>query len=319
MSEEVKPATETTSAEPAVSAPAPAVEDTKDKAEEPTTPEAPVPEPTPTQDATSDAPEEPQNALTKKFTEDEWKALKEFKKTLPSVSEEVYGKSESIKLWGVTLDTSNAKSSVILMKFLRARDLDVDKAKEMLVKTLKWRIEFKTDDLLNEEFPQDIFGNVGHIYGNDKEGRPITYNLYGGNKDLKAVFGDVDRFIRWRVALMEKGIALIDFENIDQMIQVHDYEGVGLNSRDANSKKAAATATTIFQDYYPEFLYKKFFVNVPAIFTWIFWLFKPLVSAQTLAKMSVVGTGPATIGKDLLPHIDAKELPKRYGGEAEAF
>ena len=79
MSEEVKPATETISAEPAVSAPAPAVEDTKDKAEEPTTPEAPVPEPTPTQDATSDAPEEPQNALTKKFTEDEWKALKEFK------------------------------------------------------------------------------------------------------------------------------------------------------------------------------------------------------------------------------------------------
>ena len=72
MSEEVKPATETTSAEPAV-------EDTKDKAEEPTTPEAPVPEPTPTQDATSDAPEEPQNALTKKFTEDEWKALKESK------------------------------------------------------------------------------------------------------------------------------------------------------------------------------------------------------------------------------------------------
>ena len=48
-------------------------------------------------------------------------------------------------------------------------------------------------------------------------------------------------------------------------------------------------------------------------------LFKPLVSAQTLAKMSVVGTGPATIGKDLLPHIDAKEVPKRYGGEAEAF
>ena len=49
----------------------------------------------------------------------------------------------------------------------------------------------------------------------------FSYNLYGGNQDLKAVFGDVDRFLRWRVALMEKGIALIDFENIDQMIQVH--------------------------------------------------------------------------------------------------
>lgn len=73
---------------------------------------------------------------------------------------------------------------------------------------------------------------------------------------------------------MEKGIALLDFENIDQMVQVHgtfssllfancqmdlatvtsDYEGVGLTSRDANSKKAASTASQIFQDYYPELL-----------------------------------------------------------------
>lgn len=74
---------------------------------------------------------------------------------------------------------------------------------------------------------------------------------------------------------MEKGIAELDFENIDQMIQVHgkcdahsrflyynapykpiraDYEGVGLSSRDANSKKAASEATAIFQNYYPEFL-----------------------------------------------------------------
>lgn len=33
-----------------------------------------------------------------------------------------------------------------------------------------------------------------------------------------------------------------------------DYEGVGLGSRDANSKAAAGQASKIFQDYYPEFL-----------------------------------------------------------------
>ncbi|KAL5531370.1 hypothetical protein ACEPAG_4247 [Sanghuangporus baumii] len=277
-------------------------------------------------ESTTPAPEveEPQNALTKKFTDAEWKALKEFRATLPSVVEEVYKseKPETVKLWGVTIDpkgTPDARGSVVLMKFLRARDLNIEEAKIMLVKTLKWRLEFKTDEILKEDFPQDVFGNIGHIYGKDKDGRPITYNLYGGNQDLKAVFGDVDRFIRWRIALMEKGIALMDFENIDQMIQVHDYEGVTLSSRDANSKKAASTASAMFQDYYPEFLYKKFFVNVPAIFTWIFWLFRPIISAQTLAKMSVVGTGANTIGKELLTVIDAKELPKRYGGEAEAF
>jgi hypothetical protein len=71
---------------------------------------------------------------------------------------------------------------------------------------------------------------------------------------------------------MERGIALIDFVNVDSMVQVHgnsalpafrsqlphaastDYEGVGLGSRDANSKAAAGQASKIFQDYYPEFL-----------------------------------------------------------------
>ncbi|THH05411.1 hypothetical protein EW145_g4811 [Phellinidium pouzarii] len=264
------------------------------------------------------------NALTAKFTDAEWTALKEFRTTLPSVIDGVYKdeKPETIALWGVSIDpkgTPDARASIVLMKFLRARALKVEDAKKMLISTLKWRIDFKVDDLAKEDFPEEIFGNLGLIYGKDKEGRPMNYNIYGGNSDLKAVFGDVPRFIRWRVALMEKGMALLDFENVDQMIQVHDYEGVGMSSRDANSKKAASEATAIFQDYYPETLYKKFFVNVPAIFTWIFWLFKPLISAQTAAKMSVVGTGPKTIGKELLPFVEAKELPKQYGGEADAF
>jgi len=117
---------------------------------------------------------------------------------------------------------------------------------------------------------------------------------------------------------------------------VTDYEGVGLGSRDANSKAAAGQASKIFQDYYPEFLVripssprlvlmpipsqsKKFFINVPTFMTWIFWLFKPLISANTLAKMSVVGSGTSAISEALLPIIDVKELPDRYGGDAEAF
>jgi len=154
---------------------------------------------------------------------------------------------------------------------------------------------------------------------------------------------------------MERGITLIDFVNVDSMVQVHgnssiflvfrhqpphfvptDYKGVGLRSRDTNSKIAAGQASKIFQDYYPEFLvrilgsphtvsvlipsqHKKFFVNVPTFMTWVFWLFKPLISANTLAKMSVVGSGTATISEALLPVIHTKELPKRYGGEGDAF
>lgn len=65
--------------------------------------------------------------------------------------------------------------------------------------------------------------------------------------------------------------------------------------------------------------FRKFFVGVPAIMTWIYWAFKPLVSSATFAKLSVVGRGPATIGKEMLPFVDATQLPKQYGGEADAF
>lgn len=73
---------------------------------------------------------------------------------------------------------------------------------------------------------------------------------------------------------MEKSISCLDFETIDQTVQIHggshpyfaheesdhglqltlDYEGVSLTQRDANSKSAASEATSIFQNHYPEFL-----------------------------------------------------------------
>ncbi|CAL1715487.1 unnamed protein product [Somion occarium] len=329
--------------EPTVTATAPAAEPavieepkpeavTEAPATVPATAEAaPKPDSTPAPVSESAVKEdEPQNPLTEKFTDEEWKALKEFRTLLPEIFAEAFhpddksAKSEPIQLWGVTIDPNapnkDARVSVILMKFLRARSLNVKEAHTMLVGTLRWREQFKFNELAKEEFPHDIFGKLGYISGKDKDGQPVVYNLYGSITDMKAVFGDVQRFIRWRVQFMEKSIELLDFVNIDQMVQVHDYDGVSfLAGRDANQKAAAAEATNIFQNHYPEFLSRKFFINVPTVLSWIFWLFKPLLSAATLAKMSVVGHGKSTIKTAFLPVIDAEQIPKRYGGSAPDF
>ncbi|KAJ6527255.1 CRAL TRIO domain-containing protein [Mycena vulgaris] len=289
------------------------------------TPVPPTAEPTPAPAAAPETPE-PQNALTEKFTGYEWKALAEFRKTVPDSLAKAYtekpdARTAPITLWGVQIDPANlvdARVSVVLMKFLRARTLNVTAASEMFVETLRWRDEFKVDSALKEEFPADVFGKLGHIFGRDKEGRPVVYNVYGGNSDLDAVFGDIDRFLRWRVAFMEKSVALLDFATVDQAIQVHDYAGVSMSSRTPAAKAAASQASNIFASHYPELLYKKFFVNVPGYMSWLFWLFKAILPAATFAKMSVVGSSPRSIGKTLLPLIAAEELPKRYGGTAEA-
>ncbi|KAI5995430.1 CRAL-TRIO domain-containing protein [Pisolithus albus] len=270
--------------------------------------------------------DEPQNALTKKFTAAEWSALRKFRSMLPATFTEAFpdrpdASSTSYVLWGVTIDPTkpkDARVSVVLMKFLRARNLNPDEAKAMFISTLRWRQSFDVEGAIKEQYPEDVFGGLGKIFGKDKQGHPVVYNLYGGAKDTGA-FNDIQRFLRWRVAFMERSIALLDFETVDQAVQIHDYEGVGLFDRNENSKRAASEATSIFQGHYPELLARKFFVNVPSFMTWIFWLFKPLISSATLGKMAVVGSGPRTIGAALLPIIDERELPKRYGGSAEGF
>ncbi|KAL4065966.1 CRAL-TRIO domain-containing protein [Scleroderma citrinum] len=270
---------------------------------------------------------EPQNELTKKFTSAEWSALQTFRSRLPATFSEAFpdnpdAGSNPYTLWGVTINPTKSKDarvSVVLMKFLRARNLNPDETKDMFISTLRWRQSFDVEGATKEQFPEDVFGKLGKIYGKDKHGHPVSYNLYGANKDIKAVFGDVQRFLRWRVAFMEQTIALLDFETVDQVVQIHDYEGVSLSSRTENSKNAASEASSIFQSHYPEFLARKFFVNVPSFLTWIFWFFKPFISAATLSKMTVVGTGPRAIGSVLVSTIPEDELPKRYGGIAEGF
>lgn len=109
--------------------------------------------------------------------------------------------STPIKLWGVTIDPQagkavDARVSVVLMKFLRARcdlmkneyiihhsldretfarNLSVPDARSKLVSTLQWRDSFKPEEATKEAFPPDIFGQLGHVYGKDKDERPVTY------------------------------------------------------------------------------------------------------------------------------------------------
>ena len=65
--------------------------------------------------------------------------------------------------------------------------------------------------------------------------------------------------------------------------------------------------------------YKKYFINVPTLMSFIFWTFKAILPAKPCAKMSVVGTSTNSIRDTLGEIIDVKEIPKRYGGEGEEW
>ncbi|CAG8598553.1 7139_t:CDS:2 [Racocetra persica] len=248
------------------------------------------------------------------FNEKEKQSISELKEQLPDIVKDS-GVPENYTLWGVSLDknSTDERLDVILVKYLRARNFDVPLAKEMLTKSLKWRLEFRTDDILTESFPSDTFCKVGFIHKHDKKNRPITYNLYGGLKN-EEVFGNLDRFLRWRVQLMEKGIQLLDFKTVDQMIQVHDYNLVTFASYDKTAKTASKSVTQIMQDNYPEFLAIKFFVNIPWWGDWVFKFISVFLNEQTKAKFVV--TSANGVKDNMLVVIDEENLPVEYGGKS---
>ena len=103
------------------------------------------------------------------------------------------------EMWGVELSNeSSVPTSIVLEKFLRANTKDVAKAKAQLIEALKWRKEMNPAKLLKDtEFDAGKFGGLGYVtvYHNKEGGKEIvTWNIYGGVKNNKDTFGNVEEY-----------------------------------------------------------------------------------------------------------------------------
>lgn len=119
--------------------------------------------------------------------------LNQFFDSLPGIMEKTGHK----EMWGVPLKDSNDIPTVnVLIKFLRANEGNVKLAEEQLAKALEWRKEINPIELAsNARFSAKKFGGLGYItsYVDPAYGETIfTWNIYGGVKDLKSTFGDLD-------------------------------------------------------------------------------------------------------------------------------
>lgn len=169
---------------------------------------------------------------------------------------------ENISLWGVPLLPSKGDkgTDIILLKFLRAREFKVNETYEMLRNTLQWRKEFKMDSILEEEFGTE-YDSVAYTNGEDREGHPVCYNVYGTFADdemYNKTFGTEEgrqKFLRWRLGLMERQIQKLYFKpgGVSSLLQIND-----LNNAPGPSKKdlrlATKQAVQLLQDNYPEFV-----------------------------------------------------------------
>ncbi|GAB4845914.1 hypothetical protein Ancab_024920 [Ancistrocladus abbreviatus] len=208
-----------------------------------------------------------------------------------------------------------------LVRFLKAREWNVDKAHKMLVDCLNWRVQNEIDDILTKPIiPVDVYRAIrdSHLVGMSgfsKEGLPVIAVGVGlSTFDKASVHYYVQSHIQmneYRDRVMLPLASKMYARPISTCLKVLDMTGLRLSA--LSQIKLLTVISTIDDLNYPEKTETYYIVNAPYIFSACWKVVKPLLQERTRRKIQVL----QGCGKDeLLKVIDYASLPhfcKREG------
>lgn len=212
-----------------------------------------------------------------------------------------------------------------LLRFLRARKFDLEKAQVMWADNEKWRKEFGTDEIArNFEYGEQA--EVDKLYPQfyhktDRDGRPIyieqlgkidvgkLYKITTQERMLQRLVSEYEKFLGERLPactaasghLVETSCTILDLTNVGirSFYQVKDY---------------VSAASNIGQNHYPETMGKFYIVNAPYLFSTVWSLVKPWLDEVTVAKISILGKN---YKQELIKQIPEENLPTDLGGKCQ--
>ncbi|KAG7158498.1 SEC14-like protein 2-like [Homarus americanus] len=202
-----------------------------------------------------------------------------------------------------------------------ARNYNLDKAEQMLKKSMEWRKEWSTDTVLDWDVPEVLlkYYPVG-MAGHDKTGLPVWIIPYGGC-DMRGLLSSVRKndYIRYTVRVLEasrqdmaKQTQILGYP-VTQQCCIFDLDNFSL--RHVTWKPAMDVILELVQLYeanYPEFLKCAYVINAPKVFTLAYAVIKPFLHEVTLKKIRIFGRSGWK--EALLKDIDADQLPQHWGG-----
>ncbi|KAA3467348.1 SEC14 cytosolic factor-like [Gossypium australe] len=233
-----------------------------------------------------------------------------------------------------------------LVRFLKARDWNVQKAHKMLIDCLQWRIQNEIDNILAKPIiPTDLYRAVRDsqlvgLSGYSKEGLPVIAIGVGLSTYDKASVRTSYLIVFLNLALqpLESGLIFETVVNyyVQSHIQMNEYRDrvvlptatekygrhistclkvldmTGLKLSALNQIKILTTISTIDDLNYPEKTQTYYIVNAPYIFSACWKAVKPLLQERTKRKIQVLqGSGKDELLKIMdyssLPHFCRKE------------
>ncbi|XP_053565592.1 SEC14-like protein 1 isoform X1 [Bombina bombina] len=211
-----------------------------------------------------------------------------------------------------------------ILRFLRARDFNIDKAREILCQSLTWRKQHQVDYLLSTWDPPQVLHDyyAGGWHHHDKDGRPL-YMLRLGQMDTKGLVRALgeESLLRHVLSINEEGLRRCE-ENtkvfgrpISCWTCLVDLEGLNMRHLWRPGVKALLRIIEVVEANYPETLGRLLILRAPRVFPVLWTLVSPFIDENTRKKFLIYAGNDYQGPGGLVDYIDKEIIPDFLGGE----
>ncbi|EDV21368.1 uncharacterized protein TRIADDRAFT_60319 [Trichoplax adhaerens] len=157
-----------------------------------------------------------------------------------------------------------------LLRWLRARDFDLQKSEQMLRRNCRFRKEWKIEKLVKEDNIPELWRKYypGGYIGNDKEGAPVFFVNFGrfDPKGMHNCFRP-EELIKYSLSHTEEGMQRCREQSkllgrrIEGVTVIQDLNELSLSNFHRPTIPHFIKVMQLFEDNYPEFLKRALIVN----------------------------------------------------------
>eukprot|EP00794_Sanderia_malayensis_P008919 gene8919-9871_t len=215
---------------------------------------------------------------------------------------------------------------LVLLRFLRARDCNMEKAFELLRNTLHWRRQHHVDMICQTWAPPPelIEYYPGGWHKHDKDGRPV-YIIRLGTMDIKGLLKSVgeEGFVKQVVSINEEGIkkceeaTKIFGKPVTSWTCLCDLDGLSMRHLWRPGVRAMLNIIELVEANYPETIGRLLLVRAPRAFGVVWTLLSPFIDENSRRKFLIYSGNDYLGAGGLTDYISPEYLPDFLGGECE--
>jgi hypothetical protein len=216
-----------------------------------------------------------------------------------------------------------------LLRFLRARQFDVDKAFVMLKNDIEWRSCEGRSILVNQSSKDVLECDIHEMFqyfptwiqGHDRQQRPIAWRQFGKFEVWNVLkLTTMERLVAFHAWEAEQAIRLVKLQcsiscyNIETFVVVIDASGWGLHLATPDAFRFIQGMAATDSDHYPERLGKLIIINAPYVLSFAWKIISSFLDEVQKSKIKICASQSEWF-PELLQLMDEDQIPEQYGGK----